>query len=247
MADWIPAKVINNRHWNNDLFSLVLQANIEPFKAGQFTKLGLEIDGKMIQRAYSFVNPPSTDQIEVYATRVADGLLSPRLHALEPGQEVFISARANGYFTLDEVPDAEQLWLLATGTAIGPYLSILREASPWKRFRKIVLVHAVRFSADLSYQAEINALKERYPEQLIVQPFVSREPAPPALPGRIPQALEDGMLERHVGLALAPEKSQIMLCGNPEMVRETKVVLEQKGFTKNLRRKPGQITMEHYW
>ncbi|MGR5064543.1 ferredoxin--NADP reductase [Photobacterium sp. DNB22_13_2] len=247
MADWIPAKVINNRHWNNDLFSLVLQANIEPFKAGQFTKLGLEIDGKMIQRAYSFVNPPSTDQIEVYATRVADGLLSPRLHALEPGQEVFISARANGYFTLDEVPDAEQLWLLATGTAIGPYLSILREPSSWKRFRKIVLVHAVRFSADLSYQAEINALKERYPEQLIVQPFVSREPAPPALSGRIPQALEDGMLERHVGLSLAPEKSQIMLCGNPEMVRETKTVLEQKGFTKNLRRKPGQITMEHYW
>ena len=178
MADWIPAKVINNRHWNNDLFSLVLQANIEPFKAGQFTKLGLEIDGKMIQRAYSFVNPPSSDQIEVYATRVADGLLSPRLHALEPGQEVFISARANGYFTLEEVPDAEQLWLLATGTAIGPYLSILREPTAWKRFRKIVLVHATRFSADLSYQAEINALKEQYPEQLIVQPFVSREPAP---------------------------------------------------------------------
>lgn len=154
MADWIPAKVINNRHWNNDLFSLVLQANIEPFKAGQFTKLGLEIDGKMIQRAYSFVNPPSNDQIEVYATRVADGLLSPRLHALEPGQEVFISARANGYFTLEEVPEAEQLWLLATGTAIGPYLSILRESDAWKRFRKIVLVHAVRYSADLSYQAK---------------------------------------------------------------------------------------------
>ncbi|MBC7001844.1 ferredoxin--NADP reductase [Photobacterium sp. BZF1] len=247
MADWIPAKVINNRHWNNDLFSLVLQANIEPFKAGQFTKLGLEIDGKMIQRAYSFVNPPSNDQIEVYATRVADGLLSPRLHALEPGQEVFISARANGYFTLEEVPEAEQLWLLATGTAIGPYLSILRESDAWKRFRKIVLVHAVRYSADLSYQGEINALKEQYPEQLIVQPFVSREPAPPALPGRIPHAIEDGMLERHVGLTLSPEQSQIMLCGNPEMVRETKTVLEQKGFTKNLRRKPGQITMEHYW
>ncbi|MFC1503572.1 FAD-binding oxidoreductase, partial [Pseudomonadota bacterium] len=106
MADWIPAEVIKNRHWNNDLFSLVLRANIEPFKAGQFTKLGLEINGKMIQRAYSFVNPPSDNQIEVYATRVADGLLSPRLHALKAGDTVFVSARANGYFTLNEIPDS---------------------------------------------------------------------------------------------------------------------------------------------
>ncbi|MGF1680950.1 ferredoxin--NADP reductase [Photobacterium minamisatsumaniensis] len=247
MADWIPAEVITNRHWNNDLFSLVLKANIEPFKAGQFTKLGLEIDGKMIQRAYSFVNPPSNDNIEVYATRVADGLLSPRLHALNNGDTVFVSARANGFFTLDEVPDGEHLWLLSTGTAIGPYLSLLREKTVWQRFRKIILVHAVRFSADLSYQAEINSLKEAHPEQLIVQPFVSREPAMLSLPGRVPQAIADGMLERHVGLPLSPEKSQIMICGNPEMVRETKAILETMGFIKNLRRKPGQITVEHYW
>lgn len=247
MADWIPAEVITNRHWNSDLFSLVLRANIEPFKAGQFTKLGLEIDGKMVQRAYSFVNPPSDNDIEIYATRVADGLLSPRLHALGSGDTVFISARANGFFTLNEVPDSEHLWLLATGTAIGPYLSILREPDVWRRFRKVVLIHAVRYAADLSYQAEINELKTNYPDQLIVQPFVSREPASLALTGRVPLAIADGMLERHIGLPLTPEQSQIMLCGNPEMVRETKAVLESMGFSKNLRRKAGQITMEHYW
>lgn len=247
MADWIPSEVINNRHWNNDLFSLTLRANIEPFKAGQFTKLGLEIDGKMIQRAYSFVNPPSDNTIEIYATRVADGLLSPRLHQLEAGDHVYVSARATGYFMLSEVPQGEHLWLLATGTAIGPYLSMLREKEVWQRFRKIVLVHAVRYAADLSYQAEINALKEQYPDQLIVQPFVSREPAMLSLPGRIPLAIADGLLERHVGLTLSAEQSQVMLCGNPEMVRDTKAALEQKGLAKNLRRAPGQITMEHYW
>lgn len=247
MADWIPAEVIKNRHWNKDLFSLTLSANIEPFKAGQFTKLGLEIDGKMIQRAYSFVNPPSDNNLEIYATRVADGLLSPRLHRLEEGDTVYVSARASGYFTLDEVPNGEHLWLLATGTAIGPYLSMLREKAPWQRFRKIILIHAVRYAADLSYQAEINALQEQYAEQLIVQPFVSREPAPLSLPGRIPQAIEDGMLERRVGLPLNAEQSQVLLCGNPQMVRDTKAALEAKGLTKNLRRAPGQITMEHYW
>ncbi len=247
MADWIPSEVINNRHWNNDLFSLTLRANIEPFKAGQFTKLGLDIDGKMIQRAYSFVNPPSDNTIEIYATRVADGLLSPRLHQLETGDQVYVSARATGYFMLSEVPPGEHLWLLATGTAIGPYLSMLREKEVWKRFRKVVLVHAVRYAADLSYQAEINALKEQYPDQLIVQPFVSREPAMLSLTGRVPLAIADGLLERHVGLTLNAEQSQVMLCGNPEMVRDTKAALEQKGLAKNLRRAPGQITMEHYW
>ncbi|MCP4956887.1 MAG: ferredoxin--NADP reductase [Photobacterium aquimaris] len=247
MADWIPAQVIANRHWNQDLFSLSLRANIEPFKAGQFTKLGIMIGDNLIQRAYSFVNPPQQTNIEIYATRVTDGLLSPRLHALQAGDTVQISARASGFFTLDDIANSQHLWLFATGTAIGPYLSILGQKDVWHRYRKIILIHAVRFAADLSYQAEISALKQQYGDQLIVQPFVSREPAPLCLTGRIPQAIADGLLERHVGLYLSAENSQVMLCGNPQMVRDTKAVLEAKGLTKNLRRAPGQITMEHYW
>ncbi|MCD9479760.1 ferredoxin--NADP reductase [Photobacterium phosphoreum] len=247
MADWIPAQVIANRHWNQDLFSLSLRANIEPFKAGQFTKLGIMIGDNLIQRAYSFVNSPQHTDIEIYATRVADGLLSPRLHALQEGDTVQISARASGFFTLDEVATSQHLWLFATGTAIGPYLSILGQKEVWHKYRKIILIHAVRYAADLSYQAEISALKQQYGDQLIVQPFVSREPAPLCLTGRIPLAIADGLLERHVGLSLSAEHSQVMLCGNPQMVRDTKAVLEAKGLAKNLRRKPGQITMEHYW
>ncbi|WP_413112753.1 FAD-binding oxidoreductase [Thaumasiovibrio sp. DFM-14] len=247
MADWIPALVIENRHWNNDLFSLTLEANIEPFKAGQFTKLALDIDGKRIQRAYSFVNPPTENRIEVYATRVADGLLSPRLHALSPGDQVWVTARANGFFTLDEVPDSSVLWMMATGTALGPFLSILRDDIVWRRFRKVVLNHAVRYAADLSYQGELNELKQRYPDQLIIQPFASREPVPGALNGRITHALADGLLERMVGLELRADNSQVMICGNPQMVKDTLSALEQKGLSKNLRRSPGQITMEHYW
>jgi ferredoxin--NADP+ reductase len=247
MATWIKAEVVENQHWTKDLFSLVLSAPIEPFTAGQFTKLGMEIDGKLIQRAYSFVNPPQSKYHEVYATRVADGLMSPRLHALEPGETVMITKDPAGYFTLDEVPQGQHLWMLATGTAIGPYLSIVEQGDVWSRFRKVILVHAVRFAADLTYQARINALQEKYPDQLVVQPFVSREPTAGALSGRITHALEDGLLERVVGLPLQPDHSQVMLCGNPAMVKEVKSILEGKGLSKNLRRKPGNITTEHYW
>lgn len=245
MANWIPAQVLENRHWNQDLFSLKLRADIEPFTAGQFTKLGLEMDGKVIQRAYSFVNGPNSD-IEIYATRVADGLLSPKLHQLKPGDQILINATASGYFTLDEVPEGEHLWLLSSGTAIGALLSVLTSPDIWQRFRKIVLVHAVRFSSDLNYQAEIKQIQKQHPDQLIVQPFVSREPAPNTLTGRIPHALDDGLLERSVGLTIS-QQSQFMLCGNPDMVRDTREALERKGLKKNLRREPGHITMENYW
>lgn len=247
MATWVKAEVIENRRWNKDLFSLILNADISPFIAGQFTKLGLEIDGKLIQRAYSYINPPNAKYQEIYATRVADGLLSPRLHALEAGDTVMITKEANGFFTLDEIPQSEHLWMLSTGTAIGPFLSILHQKKVWQRFRKVVLIHGVRFSADLSYQAEINALKKKHSDQIIVQPFVTREPNIEALSGRITHALDDGMLERIVGLPLAPERSQVMLCGNPHMVKDVANLLKQKGFEKNLRRKPGNITTEQYW
>ncbi|MEZ8141273.1 ferredoxin--NADP(+) reductase [Enterovibrio norvegicus FF-33] len=247
MATWIKAEVIENRRWNKDLFSLTLDADVAPFVAGQFAKLGLEIDGKLIQRAYSYVNPPSSKYLEIYATRVADGLLSPRLHELEAGDNVMITKDATGFFTLEEIPQGEHLWMISTGTALGPFLSILQEEEVWQRFRKVVLIHAVRFSADLSYQAEINELKKKHSDQILVQPFVSREPKAGALSGRITHALEDGMLERVVGIPLTPEKSQIMLCGNPQMVKDVRALLEQKGLEKNLRRKPGHITTEQYW
>ncbi|ATF09221.1 ferredoxin--NADP reductase [Candidatus Enterovibrio altilux] len=247
MATWIKAKVIANRRWNKNLFSLVLDADVDPFIAGQFTKLGLEINGKLIQRAYSYVNPPDGKYLEIYVTRVTDGLLSPALHALEAGDSVMITKDTTGCFTLDEIPDGEHLWMLSTGTALGPFLSILQQNKVWPRFRKIVLIHAVRFSADLSYQSKINSLKQQHSDQIIVQPFVSQEPNASALSGRITHALEDGMLERIIGLKLSPEQSQIMLCGNPSMIKDVRELLEQKGLTKNLRRKPGQITTEQYW
>ncbi|WP_434358012.1 FAD-binding oxidoreductase [Parasalinivibrio latis] len=247
MANWVHAEVIENRHWNKDLFSLVLEADVAPFTAGQFTKLAMEIDGNIIQRAYSYVNSPGSKYIEIYATRVADGQLSPRLHALEKGDKLMINKDASGFFVLEEIPQGDHLWMMATGTALGPYLSILGEEEVWQRFRKVVLIHAVRFAADLSYQAEIKALKKQHPDRLIVQNFVSREPHGNALSGRITHSLADGTLERIVGLKLSPEQSQIMLCGNPDMVKEVRTLLNEKGLEKNLRRKPGHITTEHYW
>ena len=248
MANWVTGKVIQVRHWTDTLISLVVLAPIDKFTAGQFAKLALEIDGERIQRAYSYVNSPQDPNLEFYLVTVPEGKLSPRLAALTVGDELLVTEQASGFFVLEEVPSANTLWMLSTGTAIGPFLSILQLGDDLDRFENIVLVHAVRYARDLSYLPLMEQLAERYQGKLRIQTIVSRENHIGSLTGRIPALIESGALEKTVGLTISPEESHIMLCGNPEMVRDTQQLLKtQRDMRKHLRRKPGHITSEQYW
>ena len=248
MADWVTGKVVKVQNWTDALFSLTVHAPVHPFTAGQFAKLGLDIDGERVQRAYSYVNAPSNPDLEFYLVTVPEGKLSPRLAALKPGDDVQIVSEAAGFFVLDEIPDCETLWMVATGTAIGPYLSILEGGKDLDRFKNLVLVHAARYAADLSYLPQMQSLAARYNGKLRIQTVVSRENVPGMLNGRIPPLIEGGALEASVGLPLNAETSHIMLCGNPQMVRDTQQLLkETRQMTKHLRRRPGHMTAEHYW
>ena len=138
--------------------------------------------------------------------------------------------------------------MLATGTAIGPYLSILQYGKDLERFKNIVLVHAARYAADLSYLPQMQALEQQYGGKLKIQTVVSRETVAGTLTGRVPALIESGALEEAVGLPLNAETSHVMLCGNPQMVRDTQQLLKDtRQMTKHLRRRPGHMTAEHYW
>jgi len=248
MADWVKGKVTQVQHWTDSLFSLTVQAPVAPFTAGQFTKLGLEIDGERVQRAYSYVNAPGNPDLELYRVNVPEGKLSPRLHVMQPGDEIMLVSEAAGFFVLNEVPDCKTLWMLATGTALGPYLSILQEGRDLERFENIVLLHAVRYANDLSYLPLMQELQQRYEGKLRIQTVVSRETIAGSLTGRVPALIENGELEAAVGLSMDTESSHVMLCGNPQMVRDTQQLLkETRQMTKHLRRRPGHMTAEHYW
>ena len=247
MSKWIEGKVINLRQWTDELYSVQVEADIAPFTAGQFTRLALEIDGEMVARPYSFVNAPNNPVHEFYFIVVPDGPLTHELVKLHAGAPLFLAPKGAGFFILSEVPDADYLWMLSTGTAIGPFLSILSTDEVWQQYDKIVLVHAVRTIVELAYQDEIERLLAQHPDQLQFIPFVSREDAGFAIKGRVPAAIESSELEQRVGLELKPDNSQVMICGNPAMVRDTMAVLETRGMKKNKRRDPGQITTEQYW
>ena len=247
MAKWIEGKVVRLRQWTSELYSVQVEADIAPFTAGQFNRLALEIDGEMVARPYSFVNGPDNPLHEFYFITVRDGPLTAELIRLQTGDSLYLAPKAAGFFILSEVPDAEILWMLSTGTAIGPFLSILSTDEVWRRFSSIVLVHAVRTAEELVYQDVVRDLVGAHSVQLQFIPFVSRQETDFAISGRVPIAIEDGRLEERAGLKLTPENSQVMICGNPAMVRDTQGMLEMRGLKKNRRRDPGHITTEQYW
>ncbi len=246
MAQWLNATVSETIYWTSNLFSIKAKTGPLPFIAGQFVRLAVEGPEGRIQRAYSLVNPPESEHQEFLISTVADGLLSPLLQQLTPGDSIGISQPASGFFILDEVPNGDNLWLIATGTGIGPYLSMLATAEPYRRFKHIVLVHSVSNAADLAYKELIKGFVSQHPGQLHYQAIVTREPHPGALQDRIPNLINSHQLQQQCG-QLLNTKSQVMLCGNPQMITDTKAILETMGLTKNLRRTPGNITVEQYW
>lgn len=238
---WLTGKVLENRQWTDALFSLRVQSAALDFQAGQFVRIALDIDGQRVARAFSFVNPPQDPLLEFYGVIVPEGPLSPRLAKLRGGDALYIAGNPAGFLVLSEVPDTETLWLVSTGTGLAPFLSILRTEAPWKRFKNIVVVHAVRYARELTYGDEIRKTGARYVT------FVSRETAPGSLSGRIPAAIADGRLADAAGVPLGPQTSHVMLCGNPQMLKDATAALIGRGMRKHRRRAPGHITVESFW
>lgn len=247
MPKWIEGTVVAQHAWSEGLYSLKVDCELGSFEAGQFAKLALPVAGELVSRPYSFVSPPREKPYEFCYNLVPEGPLSTRLARLEPMDVVFFAAGASGNFVLGEIPDAENLWLIATGTGIGPYLSMLRTEAPWKRFRKVILVHAVRHAKDLIYRDLIEGIRARHPDALRTVSFVSRERHAGALEGRIPEAIANEALERAAGVELSAGAAQVMLCGNPDMVTDVVDVLKARGMKRHRRREPGHVSVEPYW
>lgn len=251
MNKLVQGTVVGKRQWTDRLISLQVEAPDVMFVAGQFGRLALPAPPgskeDMVGRPYSFVNSPEASPHEFYFITIPDGTLTPRLAALAPGDSVWLLPHGNGFFSIGEVPEADVLWCLSTGTGLGPFLSILRTAEPWEKFGFIVLVHAVRFASELTYGDEIADIAAAHPGAFTYIQMVSREAHGNALAGRIPDAIRDGRLEARAGLALSAENSHVMLCGNPAMIDDTQKVLDARGMRRHRRKEPGHITVETYW
>lgn len=250
------------RRWTDSLLSFrTTRPRDYPFIPGEYSRLGLEVDGQPIWRAFSLVSAPHEDFLEYYGIIVPGGLFTSRLQEAAPGARIWIERKRYGFMTPGRFTDGEQLWMLATGTGLGPFVSILRDPGVWSRFRDLVLVHCVRHPDEFAYQEELRALQANPPARPagnvqparlhLVQTSTRDTPQPDRtdgrLHGRITTLLQNGELEKAVGLPLTVEASRVMLCGNPQMIEETRALLHQRGMRPVRRTLPGQFVTENYW
>ena len=253
MPKWCTANVVSKKVWTQGLFTIsVAVPDVTEFLPGQFLQLGLFPEGhqgeeaKLINRPYSVASPRG-DVLEFFIVLVEDGELTPRLWKLEPGDSVEVSQRAAGSFTLKKTPEAETLWLLATGTGLAPYIAMLRTDEPWEKFQKICVVHGVRQFADLAYTEELKAYEEKFPGRFKLAQALTREEADGTMNGRIPSLFESGELESVTGFPCRADNSSVLLCGNPAMLDTMEELLGKREMKKHRSKSPGQIVLERYW
>jgi len=256
-TNWITATVIENRKLTGRHYALSFEAEFLPFQAGQFARLQIEASSKeqgesgelaKFANPYSLINSPDEKHAEVYFNTVPDGKVSNGLAALKAGDTFEIAQPCVGFFVLSQIPEnVRNLWMLSTGTGIGPYLSMLKTAGAWERFDNVVLVHAVPHADELCYSELIEQLLLDHPDQFQFIPIVSREDHDGALRGRIPALIEDGSLEKQANLKISKEDSHVMLCGNSGMLKDSKAVLKERGMDRHLNHKPGHVSAEQYY
>ncbi|WP_180070826.1 ferredoxin--NADP reductase [Acinetobacter sp. YH16038] len=244
-------KILSVHRWTNTLFSFTMTRPVHfKFTAGQFARIGLKVGDELVVRAYSVVSSPFDETLEFFSIVVPEGKFTSNLQHLKVGDELYLEKISYGYLTLAryQLPLPQDLWLLGTGTGLAPFLSMLQDFETWNKYKYINLIYSVRTQDELAYVDRIQEIAETFGEDhtgFKFIPIITRDPEA-ALHHRLPILIENGKLERAAGLQLNPETSHVMLCGNPEMVEDTKEALKARGLTMN-RRGEGNIAVENYW
>ena len=273
----IRVKVIEVTRWAPTLLSFkVTRPDGFKFTAGQFVRLGIhgkdlqyfaqnhetklitsETQGQPIDlegyvfRAYSVASSPYDEFIEFFSVVIPEGEFTSKVNHIQVGDSLLLNTTPFGYLTLAryQLPLPNDLWLLATGTGLAPFLSILKTIDVWQQYQRIILVYSARTSQELAYQAEIGSIKSIYGDNgaaFVFLPIVTREADYAGEKARVPNLILSGKLTQLVGQKLDKERSHVMLCGNPQMVEDTKEALKSIGLTMN-RRGEGNIAVENYW
>jgi ferredoxin--NADP+ reductase len=244
-------RVLDVRHWTDSLFSFTTTRNAAcRFKNGQFVMLGLEVDGRPLMRAYSIASPNHAEELEFFSIKVQNGPLTSRLQHLSVGDSILVGRKPTGTLVLDNLRDGRNLYLLATGTGLAPFLATIRDPETYERFSTVVLVHGVRTQAELAYRDLIEAelprddfLGELVGSSLRYYPTVTREPFHNQ--GRIPDLIESGKLFKDLGLPpLDAEWDRAMICGNPQLVATLPALLEDRDFVEGNTGEPGDYVIE---
>ncbi|AKJ68153.1 MAG: ferredoxin--NADP reductase [Burkholderiales bacterium] len=243
--------VLEVHHWTDTLFSFkTTRDDSFRFTNGQFTMIGLEVEGKPLLRAYSMASANYEETLEFLSIKVQNGPLTSRLQHLKVGDQVYVGRKPTGTLIVDNLLPGKNLYLLSTGTGLAPFMSIIKDPEVYERYEHVVLTHTCRYVDELAYREMIaeelpshEYLGELVREKLIYYPTVTRETFENQ--GRITELIRSGKLFEDVGLPpFDIERDRMMLCGSPEMLKDTRHLLESMGFVEGHNASPGHYVVE---
>ncbi|KAG0164704.1 hypothetical protein DFQ30_009493 [Apophysomyces sp. BC1015] len=251
MSNLTQQTVLSVHHWTDTLFSFTCTR--DPgfrFDNGQFTMVGLDVDGKPLLRAYSLASANYEENLEFLSIKVQDGPLTSRLQHLKVGDSVHIGKKPTGTLVVDNLLPGKTLWLLSTGTGLAPFMSVIKDPDVYDRYEKIVLTHTLRLVDEHAYKEYITEhlpqhehIGELIREKLLYFPTVTREPFQNR--GRITELIETGGLFQNLGVpAFSVDNDRVMLCGSPHMLRDTRQLLDGMGFVEGSNSTPGHYVVE---
>ncbi|MDO8305897.1 ferredoxin--NADP reductase [Herminiimonas sp.] len=237
MAAFETVRILSVHHWNDTLFSFTTtRAPSFRFESGHFVMIGLTINDKPLMRAYSIASPAWEEHLEFLSIKVQEGALTKHLQNMKVGDELLVGRKPTGTLVISDLLPAKRLFLFGSGTGLAPFMSIIRDPDTYERFDQVILVHGVRLVSELAYREyigkellEIDGLGEEIAAKLLYYPTVTREPF--MHEGRITTAIESGKMCKDLGIApMDPLTDRAMICGSPDMLKDTAAQLDQLGF-----------------
>lgn len=237
---YLRARVLERRDLSESLCIL----RIDPggpfqFRAGQFATLGLEHEGARIERAYSIASSPYEEALEFFVELVPQGVLTPGLFHLKPGDMLLCRKIAKGRFSLDLRSGRTNHLLISTVTGIAPFISYIRTLyRDWKSGtgampgdHRIFCLQGASYSFEFGYREELEHLASEAP-WLKYLPTVSRPSENPVWKGE--RGRVEDVLRKHADAwELRPEVTSAYLCGHPKMIEKCRGILERVGWRKD--------------
>lgn len=244
-------KVLNVHHWTDRQFSFTTTRDPAfRFLNGQFTMIGIEVNSKPLLRAYSMVSANYEEQLEFLSIKVPDGPLTSRLQHIKVGDELIVNSKAVGTLILQNLIPGKRLYLMSTGTGLAPFMSVIKDPETYEQFEQVILVHGCREVKELAYD---NFISQELPKneffgelvthQLKYYPAVTREIF--RHHGRVTTLFEAGEVAREFGLPPPNrDEDRVMICGSPEMLRDTRAILKGWGWSEGNMGEPGHFVIE---
>ena len=221
------------------------------FRSGEFVMIGLMGEnGKPLLRAYSIASPSWDEELEFYSIKVPDGPLTSRLQHIQPGDPLILRPKPVGTLVLDALLPGKRLWMLATGTGIAPFASLLRDPETWEKYEQVIVMHTCREAAELTYGCDlIEALPddpligELVGDKLLYYPTTTREDS--ARMGRVTDNLSSGRVFADLGIPpLDPTHDRAMVCGSLDFNLDVKKILEDAGLREGANSNPAEYVVE---